>query len=77
MNKVISCKEWLSNLINDRAVDVELREWIKQLPEGECLCHGDYHPFNLILTLGGSPIVIDFANICRGPSEYDIARTYF
>lgn len=22
------------------------------------------------------PIVIDFANVCRGPKEYDVARTY-
>ena len=25
----------------------------------------------------GTPIIIDFMNVCRGPALYDIARTYF
>ena len=25
----------------------------------------------------GSPVVIDFMNVCRGPALYDVARSYF
>ena len=25
----------------------------------------------------GTPVIIDFMNVCRGPALYDVARTYF
>ena len=54
----------------------ELLKRINKLPKGNTLCHGDFYPYNIIVTLENQPSVIDFANICRGPKEYDIARTY-
>ena len=44
------------------------------LPEGDCICHGDFHPGNLIWTDDG-PVVIDWANASRGDSTADHART--
>ena len=50
---------------------------IRALPMGDCLCHGDLHPDNIFVTKEGELQVIDFMNVCHGPREYDIARTYF
>ncbi len=55
----------------------ELYRKIEELPEGDCVCHGDYHPDNVWQKPDGELYVIDFANICYGPREYDIARSYF
>ncbi|WP_018831426.1 phosphotransferase family protein [Salinispora tropica] len=44
------------------------------LPEGERLCHGDYHPGNLMLT-DGRATVIDWPNATRGVPAADHART--
>ena len=49
---------------------------VSSLPDDSQLCHGDFHPGNIILTEKGAA-VIDFMNICRGPRLYDVARTYF
>ncbi|MCQ2241695.1 phosphotransferase [Treponema sp.] len=49
---------------------------IENLPEGNIICHGDFHPGNIIRTAENNLFLIDFMNLCRGPKEYDIARTY-
>lgn len=49
---------------------------INQLPDGNVLCHGDFHPGN-ILIMGESAYIIDFMNICQGDMLYDIARTVY
>jgi aminoglycoside phosphotransferase (APT) family kinase protein len=35
--------------------------------------HGDAHPGNLIAARGGSPVWIDFEDVCLGPVEWDLA----
>lgn len=49
---------------------------LDNLPEGDNLCHGDFHPGNIFIYKGKTS-VIDFMNICHGPLLYDIARTIF
>lgn len=49
---------------------------IELLPEGNTICHGDFHPGNIIRTADNKLVLIDFMNLCHGPKEYDIARTY-
>lgn len=44
------------------------------LPEGNKLCHGDYHPGNVLLTPRG-PVVIDWMTACCGSPWADLART--
>lgn len=49
---------------------------IDALPDGDQICHGDFHPANVILTANG-PVAIDFMNVCRGDAICDIARTIY
>lgn len=44
------------------------------LPWEERVCHGDFHPGNLVLAEHG-PVVIDWAAAARGPPLYDVAKT--
>lgn len=47
---------------------------LEQLPDGEFVCHGDFHPGNVIETTDG-PKVIDWSNAVRGDRHADLART--
>ncbi len=47
---------------------------LAQLPDGEALCHGDFHPDNILLTARG-PIIIDWPLAMRGNPLADVART--
>jgi Predicted aminoglycoside phosphotransferase len=44
------------------------------LPDGKNVCHGDFHPDNVILTKAG-PIVIDWMTASAGSPWTDVART--
>jgi Ser/Thr protein kinase RdoA (MazF antagonist) len=44
------------------------------LPDGDRLCHNDFHPQNVLLTAQG-PIVIDWPAATRGEPAADVART--
>lgn len=44
------------------------------LPDGAALCHGDYHPDNVLLSARG-PLVIDWENAALGDLLADVART--
>jgi uncharacterized protein (TIGR02172 family) len=47
---------------------------LDRMPGGESVCHGDYHPGNIILSPRG-PIVIDWMTACHGNAVADVART--
>ncbi len=53
--------------------DAALRR-LETLPNGEALCHGDFHPGNVLLSARG-PLVIDWENETRGDPLADVART--
>jgi aminoglycoside phosphotransferase (APT) family kinase protein len=44
------------------------------LPEEHSLCHGDFHPDNILLTKSG-PVIIDWADATQGNRLADLART--
>ncbi|MDP4091100.1 MAG: aminoglycoside phosphotransferase family protein [Bacillota bacterium] len=48
--------------------------YLKELPEGTSVCHGDFHPDN-ILVRDGSAVVIDWTNAYYGNPLGDTART--
>lgn len=74
---IISYKDWMKNILGNRENTSKVLEKINQLPDGNILCHGDFHPYNILVTGENETIVIDFANVCKAPKEYDIARTFF
>jgi uncharacterized protein (TIGR02172 family) len=47
---------------------------LDQLPNGQNVCHGDYHPENVLITREG-PVVIDWMTACSGSPWADVART--
>lgn len=44
------------------------------LPDGRQICHGDFHPGNILLTPGRA-VVIDWIDVSRGNPLADVART--
>ena len=55
------------------------RSWLlwqlERLPEGEAICHGDYHPDNILMSVRG-PAVIDWMSVTRGHPLADVAGTF-
>jgi tRNA A-37 threonylcarbamoyl transferase component Bud32 len=47
---------------------------LAELPEGDRLSHGDFHPANILMD-GGEPVIIDWSNVSRGDPAADVART--
>lgn len=47
---------------------------LDRLPDGSALCHGDFHPGNVLLSARG-PLVIDWENAASGHPAADVART--
>jgi tRNA A-37 threonylcarbamoyl transferase component Bud32 len=47
---------------------------LKGLPDEDWLCHGDFHPENVILSPKG-PVILDWPNAARGCPLADVART--
>lgn len=47
---------------------------LESLPHGDKLCHGDYHPGNVLITPRG-PVVIDWMTACAGSPWADVARS--
>ena len=44
------------------------------LPDGDRLCHGDFHPGNIMMA-GATPVLIDWTGAMRGDPAADVART--
>jgi Ser/Thr protein kinase RdoA (MazF antagonist) len=47
---------------------------LERMPDGDRLCHGDFHPGNILMTPGGG-IVIDWIDATSGRPMADLART--
>jgi uncharacterized protein (TIGR02172 family) len=54
----------------------KLLKMIDSLAEGNTLCHGDFHPGNILIS-DDCTYIIDFMNVCHGSYLYDVARTVF
>ena len=71
-------REVLAGRIADAALPQRLADFVARvldpLPDGDRLCHGDYHPGNVLVTPTGAA-VIDWGAATRGAPEADHART--
>jgi thiamine kinase-like enzyme len=81
ISNVPDYREFLkNNILNIPSNNLKNREEVlhllDKLPDGDTLCHGDFHPGN-VLVLDGQAMVIDFMNVCCGNYLYDVARTVF
>jgi len=47
---------------------------LERLPDGKSVCHGDYHPDNILMSARG-PVVIDWMTTTCGNPIADVART--
>ena len=52
----------------------QLRRCLASLPDGDALCHGDFHPANILQSSRG-PVIIDWSAATRGHPLGDVART--
>jgi aminoglycoside phosphotransferase (APT) family kinase protein len=52
----------------------EALDLLARVPDGDRLCHGDFHPGNVLLTSAG-PRVIDWAGASRGDPMADVCRS--
>lgn len=74
-----SQRAWIENRINSAMATSEseqnrIRQVLDELPTGDALCHGDFHPENILLTARG-PIIIDWSTATRGHPLGDVACT--
>ena len=52
----------------------EIIRYLDRLPGGNKLCHGDFHPENILMSKG-KPFVLDWMTATRGNPLADVART--
>lgn len=81
VSNVLNYKEFLKyHILNTPSVNLMEQERalqiLENLKDGDTLCHGDFHPDNILIS-NGQAIVIDFMNVCHGDYLYDVARTVF
>ena len=60
----------------DATTRYDLHTRLDSLPKHYNLCHGDFHPSNIIITKDGTPYIIDWAHATQGNASADVARTY-
>lgn len=53
----------------------DLLAGIADMPDGDRLCHGDFHPMN-ILGEASQPVIIDWPDARRGDPAADVCRSY-
>jgi hypothetical protein len=62
----------------DRADLVAAARWLEEhppAPSPEVICHGDLHPFNLLVDADGEVTVLDWSASLLAPGAYDLAFT--
>lgn len=69
MRKRISAQRLLAEPLRLRLLAV-----LDALPEGDRICHGDFHPYN-IMGPPESALVIDWLDAAAGPAAADVCRT--
>ena len=62
--------------LHDQLHEIAAPAWLRDLEDGgDRVVHLDLHPQNVLIAASG-PVVIDWANACRGDGLSDVAATY-
>ena len=70
-------RDKLENCDNiDENIKYELLQRLEGMKNHKKLCHGDFHPSNVIVQENGCVYVIDWAHATQGNASADAARTY-
>lgn len=78
--KLTHSKQRAKNLIkNSESLNSYQKEFVyevlEELPEGDSICHGDFHPGNILMQ-NNRNYLIDWFGAYKGPGLADIAHTY-
>ena len=71
-----SLQSYKERLLEYAGTNIRLKNRIKNLPNEDYICHGDFH-FGNIICFHNCYSVVDLVTMCKGPKEYDIANTVY
>lgn len=54
----------------------ELLRRLEEAPPNKKICHGDFTPYNIIISTDGEPYIIDWSHASQGPDAADAALTF-
>ena len=60
----------------DATTRYDLHTRLEAMPKHNKVCHGDFHPANVIIADDGAPYIIDWSHAAQGNSSADAAITY-
>ena len=60
----------------DATTRYDLHMRLESMPRHSKVCHGDFHPSNVILSDGDTPYILDWSHATQGNASADAARTY-
>lgn len=73
-----TARDRIAYRLKSEAIPDDVRSYaltvLETVPDGQQLCHVDFHPGNL-MRADGALKVIDFANACAGDPDWDVAVT--
>jgi len=69
LERKIRAAEALSPTLREAALKA-----LDKMPDGDSLCHGDFHPDNILMSERG-PVIIDWRDATRGNPLADVARS--
>lgn len=73
-------KDKMSRKIDESELDAtcryELHARLNAMPKHHKVCHGDFHPSNIMITPQGEAFILDWSHATQGNASADAARTY-
>ena len=60
----------------DATTRYDLHTRLESMPKHAKVCHGDFHPSNVIVTEDGTAYILDWSHATQGNASADVARTY-